>query len=231
MREIGMLFSEPMVQAILDGRKTQTRRIIKPKPKPLSEILPGRIPDVAAVMEKFDRGRGVINVGKQILIPHCPYGQKGDRIWVRETWAVAHYYCENTGDTWSEYLYRATAKDDNEKWRPSIHMPRFASRITLEIVSVRVERLREITADDCYSEGIFVEPPAGCDPKKPDGWDGWSDARKNEYAYGQARATYIAQLHHCDLYVNAYRKLWESIYGPASWDENPWVWVIEFKRI
>ena len=144
MAERPILFSAPMVRAILDGRKTQTRRILNPQP---IETLP----------RTDDR---LID----LLVRDSPYGATGDLLWV--------------------------------KWKPSIYMPRWASRITLEIVSVRVERLKSISEDDAQAEG--AEVPMTCDV---------SHSARNNFA-----------------------QLWESINGPGSWDANPWVWVVEFKR-
>ncbi|MDM2958747.1 hypothetical protein [Citrobacter sp. CK202] len=199
MTERGMIFNGEMVRAILDGRKTQTRRIIKPQPeatlsgslsgkwlsRPLNGLLLPKIEDIAI---------------------HCPFGAVGDRIWVRETWA--RY---NIDQDSHDMAYRATPPTDwpeEGRWRPSIHMPRWASRILLEITDVRVERLNAISEEDARAEGIIDggclncgEPePCGCVNPQPDATD-----------------------------VFAY--LWQSIYGQENWDANPWVWVIEFRRI
>lgn len=130
MKERPILFSAPMVRAILDGRKTQTRRIMKPQPEPC--------------------GDGVLRP----LITECRYGYMGDRLWVRETFS-------DKGLPPGEVYYRATAENDgltadevaNVRWKPSIHMPRWVSRITLEITHVRIERLMEISVEDAESEG------------------------------------------------------------------------------
>jgi hypothetical protein len=135
-----ILFSGAMVRAILDGRKTQTRRIVKPQPEyaqrdgrllRLEEINPDLWPTATAR-----------------LLPSCPYGAPGDRLWVRETWRRAQdgvlYYRACTGDD----------SFDGNAWKPSIHMPRAYSRITLEITSVRVERVQDIGPGDAYAEGI-----------------------------------------------------------------------------
>ena len=163
MTERPILFSAPMVRAILDGNKTQTRRVVKLKPDYMETFL--RLPNKVAC---------------------CPYGQPGGRLWVRETFED----CESA--LHSCVLYRADGGTPGTKWTPSIHMPRWASRITLEITGVRVERLQDISEEDAISEGT----PFPC--------GGW---------------------------VGGYQKLWESIHGPGSWDLNPWVWVVEFKRV
>jgi len=175
MKERPILFSAPMVRAILDGSKTQTRRIVKSQ----SNIC-------------------------------CPFGKPGDRLWVRETFQGPLFDSDNSKCC----VYRADGgeapeyvdADDNlrQGWKPSIFMPRWASRITLEITGVRVERLQDISASDCYAEGCFRP-----DQLKSLG----SEVTTRDNARG------------------AYRKLWESINGADSWDANPWVWVVEFKAI
>jgi hypothetical protein len=142
-------------------------------------------------------------------IKACPYGQVGDRLWVRETWSGREGH-ELHGCT-GTYFYFADGENQfgkqigftymqrERKWRPSIHMPRWASRITLEITSVRVERLRDISESDAKSEG--AEP----------------SIVGEDLDYLKFRA--------------GFQTLWESISGPESWDSNPWVWVVEFKRV
>ena len=136
MKERPMLFSGPMVRAILDGRKTQTRRIIKPQPK--------------FVPRWLDEGHwyGL----------RCPYGEPGDRLWVRETWAAPHKYDAlppRLIPVGTNIHYRSTWEGPcGLRWRPSIHMPRWASRVTLEITNIRAERLHKISEKDCEAEGI-----------------------------------------------------------------------------
>ncbi|HCL6769505.1 TPA: morphogenetic protein [Enterobacter hormaechei] len=205
MTERGMIFNSEMVRAILDGRKIQTRRIIK-------DCTVGRDP-----ISKF------IQIGKKFIgcypedVPElirecCPYGVPGDRIWVRETFQgplfdfeqMEAYQEDSSKFKKPEFcVYKADGKrapefldaDDNLHcgWRPSIHMPRWASRITLEITGVRVEQLNDISEEDARSEGISG-----------------SSVRDVKEAYAA---------------------LWRSIYGSDSWRANPWVWVIKFKRI
>lgn len=135
MKERPILFSGGMVRAILDGRKTQTRRVIKPQPsKPVGPNHDGLWSDTCDPVTRYFG---------------CPYGQPGDRLYVRETWRI-----NLSGNIW----YRADGKSVADGlWKPSIHMPRILSRITLEIESVRVERVQEITPDDCRAEGIGDE--------------------------------------------------------------------------
>jgi hypothetical protein len=155
-KELPILFSAPMVQAILEGRKEQTRRIVKPQP------------DRGFAHMEYHRD-GTCEVGINIDSPnhyqiHCPYGGCSDRLWVRETF-------QEIPDDGGTYVYRATDPDWEDstdwKWKPSIFMPRKASRITLEIVSVRVERLQEISGADCISEGTeyFVQEGTTMDAK------------------------------------------------------------------
>lgn len=189
MKEKPILFSAPMVRAILEGRKTQTRRIVKNAPLLRNGSL---------------HGNDYLEFVKQ-----CPFGNVGDQLWVREAWAphadmprAAIYRCDAGGD----YQDNVTP---NFRWRPSIHMPRWASRITLEITGVRVERLQDISEEDAKAEGaeqFWGEPERY--------------GEQLEYEWYPDKS-----------YVVGCRDLWQSINGVASWDENPWVWVIEFKRV
>jgi hypothetical protein len=222
MKSRPILFSGAMVRAILDGSKTQTRRVVK-------------LTDSGRVKAAGSARNWHLDDPNAVLA--CPYGQPGDRLYVRETWGIfdaGSKWVENgqplDSDTEFGVVYKA---DDHggkqgecywktapagsrcwatdEKFHPSIHMPRWASRITLEIVSVRVERLQEISEEDAKAEG--VEPIGGGlfqvyqrDPKFP-----------NQVA--------------CLAATISYRQLWNSINGPGSWDTNPFVWVVEFRRV
>lgn len=188
MKERPILFSGPMVRAILEGRKTQTRRGVKPQG--------------AILTDDMARAFGVRPPPTQNnpVIP-CPYGAPGDRLWVKET----HARCTGChGVDWR-------ADDDGQRtcrqcdsplgnWKPSIFMRREYSRITLEIEAVRVERLQDISDYDSYREGA-------------------------ESMAGTITGPY------CMSFNEGFRDLWQSINGPGSWDLNPWVWVISFKRI
>ncbi|GKI46700.1 hypothetical protein NUBL22018_35620 [Klebsiella variicola] len=198
MTERGMIFNAEMVRAILDGRKTQTRRPIKWKQTRFTEI--GEREDGSKWPWSEDAEHAC-----DFWHP-CPFGAVGDRIWVRETWA-RYNIDQNSHDI----AYRATTPEDwpeEGRWRPSIHMPRWASRILLEITNLRVERLNAISEEDARAEGIIDggclncgEPePCGCANPEPDATD-------------------------------AFAYLWQSIYGQENWNANPWVWVIEFKRV
>lgn len=142
MKERPILFSAPMVRAILEGRKTQTRRVVKELP------LLG-VPSAWCAAAKAQDPGWVHIVGDYRRF--CPYGAPGDRLWVRETWCDT--FAEDD-DSRGGYCYAATNKGPEPlRWRPSIYMPRRASRLTLEIEAVRVERLQEINADDAEKEG------------------------------------------------------------------------------
>jgi len=136
MKERPILFSGPMVRAILEGRKTQTRRVVKPQP--------AHIPGIGTVLN-IDTITGRA----------CPYGNPGDRLWVREAWAHRRWMLGDASPN-PTTVYRADGEDLKgcARWRPSIHMPRWASRIALEVVSVRVERLQDISEEDAKAEGI-----------------------------------------------------------------------------
>jgi hypothetical protein len=211
MIERPILFSAPMVRALLDGSKTQTRRVFKQKN---GGIWPNRndLP------------------GMRQILRNCPYGQHGDRLWVRETfyafgrWETRvsakkgcdeWHFVDMTLESGEAYLYPASDSQPQPMggkrhkggvtptwWkRPAIFMPSAASRITLEVTGVRVERLKDISEADAVAEGT----PAGF-------WE-----------YDNGEGTETAK--------ESYECLWESINGPGSWEANPWVWVVEFKRL
>ncbi len=169
-KERPILFSGEMVRAILEGRKTQTRRTVNPSWR-------------GALVKSYC----------------CPYGVPGDRLWVRETFAEGVVGCEEQAG----YSYQADHWDKKHgdgpnklHWIPSIHMPRRASRITLEITGVRVERVQDISEEDASTEGV--------EWKNMDDWP----------------------------HSKAFKTLWDSLAKPgAKWEDNPWVWVIEFRRI
>jgi len=201
MKERPILFSAPMVRAILAGTKTQTRRVVKPQPKGFwdepNNCLAGGV--LQCIIHDPKAG----NVGQvRDHYIRCPYGQPGDRIWVREKWratgggqrVVNGVLCDSPIDR-SQIVFAADATpDDNGPWRPSIHMPRWASRLLLEVVSVRAERVQDITLVDAVAEGAMP------------GDETTHDIR-----------------HFVDL--------WLSINSLGSWIANPWVWVVEFRRV
>ena len=217
MKERPILFGAPMVRSLLDGTKSQTRRVVKMPPSwdciVYADWGNGWWP------YRSDDGESPNYDNNEIPL-NCPYGRPGDRLWVRETFMDLHGTGVEHVDTAGRRLRYAFAadhrpgsygdearKDYGLKWKPSIHMPRAASRILLEIVSVRVERLQGISEADARAEGI-AKTKAGF----------WS-------LYGQrdVDGTYSPRA--------SYQALWESINGAGSWDANPWVWVVEFKRV
>ncbi|HBS3676301.1 TPA: hypothetical protein MAG16_003595 [Klebsiella quasipneumoniae subsp. similipneumoniae] len=213
MKERGMIFNGEMVRAILDGRKTQTRRPIKWKQTRFTEI--GEREDGSKWPWSEDAEHAC-----DFWHP-CPFGAVGGRIWVRETWA-RYNIDQNSHDI----AYRATTPEDwpeEGRWRPSIHMPRWASRILLEITNVRVERLNAISEEDAQREGVHTEV-----------WDQTVVAR-NYAARDEFFQFWSEDMPHYvemnQLYRSSFRSLWESIYGAENWLANPWVWVIEFKRV
>lgn len=195
MKDRPILFSGQMVRAILEGRKTQTRRIVKPQPRVLNNGM-WYVPFKNEINWIFNYILG----DKVMAYAKFPYGKVGDRLWVRETFHEYSHgilYRADMPMRWdaenTEHGEAVTLKAEDYKWKPSIFMPRWASRITLEITGVRVERLNDISEEDAIAEGI-THRTMNC-PKVE------------------------------------FRHLWESINGEGSWDENPWVWVIEFKRV
>lgn len=189
VKECPMLFSASMVRALLDGSKTQTRRIVKPQP----------------FREDYMAEEGV----RRQFATLAPYGQPGNRIWVRETFCLD----DDGHEEWPVFradgakLPQRQPKRKPARWTPSIHMPRWASRILLEIVSVRVERLNDCSEADALAEGVKAEP---CDHVR-------LSCEEIGCCGPTARGMYAA--------------LWEQINGAGAWAANPWVWVIEFKRV
>lgn len=216
MKERGMIFNTEMVQAIQDGRKTVTRRPVK---------------GVASGTDLISLQNGYINA---FIKTKCPYGQPGDLIYVRETCSLFDYD-HKTGAPL--YVYRADEdeemirimKEDRMKWRPSIHMPKSAARIWLEITDVRVERVQDIKEEQAEAEGIISQQDyydrAGEDKLFPcPECDGFQTITK-----GSITGSYEAECKICDSPKKRFGILWDSIYG--NWKDSPWVWVIEFKRV
>ncbi len=210
MKERPILFYGPMVRAILEGRKTMTRRIIT---------------DQSIISLREDGTPGKVQ-------PRCPYGKPGDRLWVRETFGYGNHYrgehldavyradkaWNDSGEhppaafcsDWGPDDPKTGFKCADDRWRPSIHMPRWASRIDLEITGIRVERLHDISEEDAELEGMDIfEDGMGYSLRKQNGErGGWNR---------EAKGVFI--------------DLWESINGVGSWDLNPLVWVVEFRRV
>lgn len=220
MRERGMIFNAEMVRAILNGSKTQTRRVMKPQPTPDDYICPYDGPRGGHIWPSKNHQYGLhVELMMQNGEGHwdglasqaCPFGEVGDRIWVRETYRVMGcatdvarlMYKASERNSFTESTRTVPVgtctKQPSQKWTPSIHMPRWASRILLEITSVRVERLNAISEEDAQAEGVtpsthLITPPEA-------------------------------------MHRVGFRNIWESIYGEESWSANPWCWVIEFKRV
>lgn len=221
MKEHPILFSAEMVRAILDGGKTQTRRVVKIHP----DDIPSNNPEFVFQYYK------------------CPYGKAGDSLWVRETFVIESNYniCDKydppfndgrpvkhtkdefNGDYWEQCHYRATdpepelayedCSDPKCRWRPSILMPRWASRINLEIINIRVEKLQNINKKDAIAEGLnrpSISSFSNC-------YEAWID---NQWI-SNVDPKYI------------FSRIWDSIYKKRDygWDKNPWVWVVKFKRL
>jgi hypothetical protein len=244
-------FHTEEVRAILDGRKTQTRRVVKNRICGLlnPQVVPKKAGDILWRYD-WDSEKGIWD-RREIIIqqscfcfegeieryidpynftkgtklfpwqssPHsCPYGQVGDRLWVRETWADIGYAMFEK----PYFVYRATdpewAKNDGWRgWKPSIHMKREASRITLEITGVRVEKLQDISEEDAIAEGVKCEvydqgkPISAC----------WYNYQEDLFdgSFNSPEA------------VDSFRTLWDSINAKHSWESNPWVWVVEFSNL
>lgn len=241
MRERPILFSSPMVRAILAGRKTMTRRVVK-LPEIISE--PGDA-DATSVgwLDHHESGPGwhgwMTEYPEEGSVPlRCPYGQPGERLWVRERWQLVDPLevaeerrgsrapftgCQGPRAIPWVAAYRADGDLSHPAngapivWRSPVHMPRWASRITLEIESVRVERLQDISEADAIAEGVERIFPAG----HP------GDKGPNHYTVEGPERVSLNQ----PTAVGAFRALWALINGEGSWTANPWVWVLSFKRV
>lgn len=220
MKERPILFSAPMVRAILEGRKTQTRRVvkcdtykIKRKASPLewdSGRADSRMVDAETLMSQKGYGLFIAEEGPVFGL-RSPFGKPMDRLWVRETWATSRLYDlmpPREIPPNKELFYAADGKDgwnNNARVRQSIFMMRWASRITIEITDVRVERLQDITEDDAKAEGVNTK------------LETYSFELKTSEKFG---------------YRYSFSYLWDSINAKKHpWTSNPWVWVIEFKLV
>lgn len=223
MKERPILFSGSMIMALLAGTKTQTRRVMKLQPAIHPSVYFGEDAKLRAG-ESFKGGALAVWPGESefdYCDCHCPYSQPGDRLWVKEKWRTRREWdsispsklpCADDFLVQTHLDYAATIQSGlHGKWRPSIFMPRWASRITLEIESVRVERLQEIGDDDAIAEGIEWGKH---DEKIP--MEGYR-------MYGGCGITNDPRV--------SYRTLWESINGAGSWDANPFVWIIGFSAL
>jgi hypothetical protein len=220
MKERGILFSAPMVRALLAGTKTQTRRALKRQPWASCSIEEGGDGESPFVYSSLHGAGPGHEVEEERTPCRCPYGVPGDRLWVRETWAFERNAIGSAREEEGPFVYRATDSEQRrlcDRWRPSIHMPRWASRILLEIVSVRVERLQDIRAADARAEGLHRYPYDWRDSEFP-----LDDVAYEPFEGFGTRYSCASQ---------AYCALWESINGAGSWAANPWVWSVEFRRI
>lgn len=218
IKERPILFSAPMVRAILEGRKTVTRRKVK-KRAALDCLAAGLEPAFLILPGNADL---------------CPYGAPGDRLWVRETWYCDHFEVQkgpylqpadmhdlDQSREDGELVYAADGLTPHEQeqptWKPSIHMPRWACRILLEITDVRVERLQEISEEQAVAEGLI-----------------WQGQENGKAFYSHAERKYPPGAHQqfgisgVDA-ISAFRNLWNSVGG--DWDANPWVWCVSFRRV
>lgn len=232
IKERQILFSGAMVRALLAGTKTQTRRIMADQPP----IDPTK---VKTVLGNYDAGYGLYYVADEPspfskdsdnnwrtwydYFIKCPYGKPGERLWVRESLFWSEHedgwcYQADNDMLGCEYSEAPILLKPLKSFIPSIHMPRVASRILLEVVSVRVERLNDCSAADAVAEGI-------------EAYDGGGVYK----LYGSERASRIgsAPATRTDYVppIESYKSLWETINGENSWQANPWVWVVEFRRV
>jgi hypothetical protein len=236
-----VLFNGTMVRAILSGAKTVTRRPVVPmagrQRQWLTPALLTQSPRLTMCrLSEVDGG----DLGAQMEHPkggplgwvRSPLGAPGDRLWVRETWCPGDYWTSGVvHDPPEDIRYAADNSaisyatgeplridtsdwSDPKRWRPSIHMPRWASRLSLDVVSVGVERLHDITEDDARREGIgplwLQDGEQGC----------WYTGDPSKGAKMHARTA-----------RDAFARLWSEVYGPSAWDANPWVWRVEFTRV
>ena len=195
-----ILFNTEMVRAILDGRKSCTRRVIKPQPDEKHTYPLGFVTDSTEKKEVGCFGFGIDEYGGSIQYVKPPYRYApGDILYVRETWCDDRQFTHDS--TPGRYFYKAS-ESENFKWKPSIHMPKEAARIWLKVTDVRVERLQDITSEQIYKEGVEVEEPHVL------------NGEEKRYAFSS-------------LWNSTVKKSDIDRYG---WDASPWVWVIEFER-
>lgn len=236
MKERPILFSAPMVRAILDGRKTVTRRVVKPQPE-MREV--AGVASMLSFKTRHGSGWWLWPNARDQVLAECPYGQPGDLLWVRETHSLHQTHGQHRGDdkrwgpwgglptkvspdgTQIAYYREGFDRCDGGRWRPSIHMPRWASRITLEVTGVRVERLQDITPAQILAEGVRI-------PATPEG------RALIDISTKHGPAAFLPKLNDAspdDLLRAHWAALWVQINGIDSWNANPWVWVVEFKRV
>jgi hypothetical protein len=269
MKERPILFSAPMVRALLDGSKTQTRRVCKQQPYSNGHGWDGH--DIICHNDYLPPSAMLMDAGGKALYTtsnlegwesECPYGQTGDRLYVRETfiaygrWETRFsekkkrdewHFVDMTTECDRAYQFAADNPDvplaqgrgGMPGWwvRPAIHMPRVASRIMLEIVSVRCEPLNDCSEADAKAEGVMqldADQSARPEERTKDGWKLCPNCCGTglHSALGAGGGViFDVDCRECDTHAKLYRHLWESINGAGSWAANPWVWVVEFKRV
>ncbi|MPW17915.1 hypothetical protein GCT13_13445 [Paraburkholderia sp. CNPSo 3157] len=217
MKERLILFSGPMVRALLDGRKTQTRRIVKPTGA--HHIFQFRGTEEARGADE-PTGEWAWCRAERVVSEHirCPHGKPGDRLWVRETWAQPTTLDPGPTVYRADYPACVPAGFENVPaaeaitWKPSIHMPRALSRLTLEVTGVRVERLQDISRADAVAEGLIKLPATGR----------YVVNRGDQYFGGASHDS-----------REVYADLWDRLNAARGfgWEKNPWVWVVEFKLV
>lgn len=233
------LFNSAMVNAILEDRKVETRRVVKPQP--VANLL--RLPD-----ESCWPGCFASENEQRIYKP--PY-QPGDIIWVRETYRVDYLsnipgagrvqykadsqYADIRFDPARYEIFRRAQRKPG--WRSCECMPREAARLFLRVKDIRVDHLQEMDGLDAYNEGAVAPMPAGCNPpEKPDGFDRWSRDKQDEWIQSMARATYISRLDFSKRLINAFRSIWDQTMQKKDipqygWAADPYVWIIEFEKV
>lgn len=240
-KEHPILFKPEMVRAILEGRKTMTRRVVKPQPENVEycctciKVKHFYIPKNPKPLSKYEPTHKVLTI-------KCPYGQIGDHLWVREAWGIYQRSdCMPSGKPYDgAYIYRATdtipdipdyAIVKKFKWHPSIHMPRKFSRVTLEITDIKVERIQDITEEDAIKEGIEGEEYDQTIVLK----DYSNKDSKNKFdgqwfqSWSEDLGNYIDEDEICKI---SFHTLWDSLNGKKyPWASNPWVWCLEFKKL
>jgi hypothetical protein len=239
MRERPILFNGAMVRAILSGAKSQTRRPVKPAPDARADWMRS---DINNVWHAGTTAGEVPSFG----IWQCPFGQPGDRLWVRETWADLtathgrHWEKRNSVTGLYErgihpFLWYAADGDqpemgcgeiNREPWRPSTSMPRSACRLVLEITDVRVERLQAISEADAQAEGArhFPQLPMGMASGDPCRWS-MEEPQNTDECLSTARFAFA------NYFCKTYGKAPKGLHDQRPWDANPWVWVIGFRRL
>lgn len=221
-----MIFNSEMVRAILDGRKTQTRRVIKPQPKFKYHKVCNK---EVWCWKQYVWGKDGLSPNVLSIGSNCPYGKVGDVLWVKEKYRVASLVSSNCDGTttfdiqFADDSYKRVSEIEPSskpagRWYSSIFMPKWATRIWLEITGIRVERVQDISEKDAKAEGIKPYP---------------NDIPITVQGIGAGCEGYIAEVGKLTKHKLAFCELWDSINAKRGfgWDKNPWVWVIEFKRI